>query len=99
VPLLAASPYKDPYSLQLSFVFPTAPHRFRKPQFKQFIEQVIRDETPAHLTPYVHWLSAEAWQAFEHAHAEWLERRRHYWAEKVGSPAPPAESPGTDREG
>ena len=56
VPLLAATRYRDPYSLQLSFVFPNWSSRFAKKSFQRLIEQTVREETPAHLTPYIHWL-------------------------------------------
>jgi hypothetical protein len=79
IPLLAAARSKDPYSLQLSFVFPTWPSRFGKPEFRQFIEQTVREETPAHLTPYVHWLGRVAMNEFESACKDWLETRHDYW--------------------
>lgn len=84
VPLLAASRYQDPYSLQVSFVFPAAPERFTRPGFQRFIEQTIREETPAHLTPYVHWLAADAWIKLGDAYREWLRWRREYWSAKLG---------------
>ena len=49
--------YQEPYSLQLSFVLPDWPARFRDTSFREFIEQSIRRETPAHIQPYIHWLS------------------------------------------
>ncbi len=84
VPLLAAASCRDPYSLQLSFVLPQEPERFANPGFKHFIERTIREETPAHLTPYVHWLGPDDWTAFQSAYQEWLERRRQYGSEKLG---------------
>jgi len=74
-PLLVAGS-KDPYSLQISFVFPDWPPRFQKETFRQFIKQTIRGETPVHLTPYVHWLDKAAMATFETAYQDWLEKRR-----------------------
>lgn len=94
VPLLADAAHRDPYSLQLSLVFPSWPQRLRPDSsggdgqgasaFRRFIEQTVRDETPAHLTPHIHWLDAEQWAAFERAYADWQERHRSYWAARLG---------------
>lgn len=68
---LAAAAYRDPYSLQLSVVL-------QEPDgsgFKQFVEQTIREETPAHLVPYVHWLASKDWSAFLTAHRQWHSAR------------------------
>ena len=77
--LLADARRKDPYSLQLSFVFPNWPTRFQKPDFKEFVEITIREETPAHLLPQVVWLDAESMDAFRVAYTDWLDKRRQYW--------------------
>ena len=94
---------RDPYSLQLSFVFPTTwnarmprpdyagmtdPEKTRakeafeskQERFRNFIEQTVREETPAHLAPHIHWLSAAAMKKFEQVYRAWVERRRNYWA-------------------
>jgi hypothetical protein len=84
IPLLAQARHKDPYSLQLSFVFPNYPPRFQDPHFKTFIEQTVREETPAHLIPYMHWLDEGAMTTFVTAYTNWLDTRRHYWTEKLG---------------
>ena len=65
---------------------PQEPELFTRPGFKWFIEQTIREETPAHLTPYVHWLEEEAWADFQSVYLEWRKRRREYWSEKLGTP-------------
>ena len=79
VPFLADSRSRDPYSLQLSFVFADWPLRFRYPGFRRLIEQTVRDETPAHLTIYTHWLEKEAMGRFEAAYLNWLEKLRNNW--------------------
>lgn len=84
LPLLAGAGLRDPYSLQLSFVFPEEPARFQQAGFRRFIEQTIREETPAHLIPYVHWADLAAWTEFQKAYAEWIDRRRQYWAGRIG---------------
>ena len=84
VPLLAASPYLDPYSLQLSVVFPAWPARFVRADFKDFVERTVRAETPAHLTPYVHWLDEDAWARFTAVYEEWLIDNRGYRSDAFG---------------
>jgi hypothetical protein len=78
LPILDKSQGKDPYSLQLSFVFPEGAGRYNDPAFKSFVERTVRWETPAHLIPNIHWLNAEAMTAFAHAYKDWLAKRRAY---------------------
>ena len=78
-PLLGHSVLKDPYSLQLSLIFPDQVMRYRNPQFKQFAEQTARDETPAHLAISIQWLEADQFARFRTAYTDWLEKRRAFW--------------------
>lgn len=87
LPILADVERKDPYSLQISFVFPSWPRRFNEGQqsgFKAFVERTVREETPAHLVPYVHWFDRTTMTAFEAAYHDWLDKRRIYWTAKLG---------------
>jgi hypothetical protein len=80
VPLLRDLASPDPFSLQVSFVFPAGRGRFADGDqgqgFREFAEHVIRDATPAHLTPYVHWLDNAAFREAEAAVERWRETRR-----------------------
>ncbi len=84
VPILADSQRKDPYSLQISYVFPNWPARFTDPGFRTFVERTVREETPAHLSLTIHWLDQTAMQAFEEAYQNWLGKRRHTWLKDSG---------------
>lgn len=86
-PLLAEARHKDPYSLQLSFVFPNWPRRFQDPtsEFRQFVEKTVREETPAHLTVYIHWLDKAAMTSFVAAYKDWVDKRCEYWSERLGA--------------
>lgn len=84
VPLVSAARSRDPFSLQLTFVFPSWPLRFNDTTFRDLVEQTVRAETPAHLAPYVRWLPRDPWIALKAAHDEWIERHRGYWTEKLG---------------
>lgn len=96
VPLLAAPVGKDPYSLQLSFALPESPERFRNLHFRRFIEQTLRDETPVHLVPYVHWLSPSAWGELCCVHREWLRRRSEVLHADYGGSESVATGPNAD---
>ena len=62
----------DPYSFQLSFVFPNWLPRFQDNSFKQLIYNVINAELPAHITPYYYWLDQDEMREFETAYNHWL---------------------------
>lgn len=71
-PFLAAPERDDPYSAQLSFVFPDWLTRFQSPAFREFVGKTLREETPAHLHFRLLWLKPDAMREFEAAYAEWL---------------------------
>jgi hypothetical protein len=62
---------KDPYSQQISFIFPDWVMRFQG-EFRNFIEQTLREETPAHLHARCLWLNQKDMGAFESAYQDWL---------------------------
>jgi hypothetical protein len=61
-------PHKDPFSLQLCFVFPAWIKRFDH----DFIWRMLREETPAHLNIHLLWLSQANMLIFEAAYKDWL---------------------------
>ncbi len=103
LPFLMDAHSQDPYSLQLSFIFPrdwTArlpqpdltglddqgkalakeAYEDKKARLRRFVEQTVREETPAHLTPYVHWLSKNEMDEFKKAYEFWIEKRSLIWS-------------------
>ena len=72
-PLLRAARSRDPYSLQITLVFPDWPARYRQ---REFVAQTVREQTPAHLSAHLLWLGPEAMRAFEAAQADWLQQWR-----------------------
>jgi uncharacterized protein len=44
-------------------------------EFRRFVEEVIREETPANVLPKVCWVSEEAMGRFEPLYRSWLEMR------------------------
>jgi hypothetical protein len=63
----------DPYSHQISFIFPKWVTRFTEKGFSDLIEKTLREETPAHIRVHLHWLDRDEMLAFESAHKDWLE--------------------------
>ena len=64
---LAQPVNQDPYSHQISFIFPDWIERFTRAGFRTLIEKTLREETPAHLRIYIHWLNPAAMLTFETA--------------------------------
>jgi hypothetical protein len=83
-PLFGNVHLQDPYSLQISLVFPAWPKRCQNPNFREFATRTIREETPAHLTCYVYWLDQPVMREFRAAQEGWLEHRRNYWKNRLG---------------
>jgi len=65
----------DPYSYRVHFVLPAYAGRFANMDFRRFAEEVIREETPAHILPKVCWAGREDMERLETAYREWLESR------------------------
>jgi hypothetical protein len=89
LPLLADAVSRDPYSLQLSVVFPNWRGRLQQGadgvhELRMLVEHTVREETPAHLTPFVHWLDETRWPLFESAYEAWRDAYRRYRAMKLG---------------
>jgi hypothetical protein len=59
------------YSYQLTIVFPSWYTTWRSQ--KNRIENLIRDEMPAHILPYFHWLNKKNMSEFESCYEDWLE--------------------------
>jgi hypothetical protein len=62
----------DPYSYRLHIVLPAFAGRFANMDFRRFAEEVIREETPAHILPRICWIGQEDMARLEKAYQEWL---------------------------
>ena len=62
----------DPYSYRIHVLLPAYAGRFQDMGFRQFVEQTIRRETPAHILPTVCWLGSDDMALFEQAWRDWL---------------------------
>jgi len=63
----------DPYSYRVHVVLPAYAGRFQDMGFRQFVEQTIRREMPAHILPTVCWIGSDDMARFESAWRDWLE--------------------------
>lgn len=62
----------DPYSYRLHFILPAYAGRFQKMEFRRFVEETIRTETPAHILPKVCWIGPEDMAKVEAAYHDFL---------------------------
>lgn len=62
----------DPYSYRLHFILPAYAGRFQNMDFRRFVEETIRQETPAHILPKVCWVDSDGMAAVESAYREWI---------------------------
>ena len=68
--------YGDPYSCQLSYIFPKDIGRVRDSsggqEFRNLIAEVIREQVPAHIRPYLCFLEDSDLEEFEADYQTWL---------------------------
>lgn len=70
----------DPYSFQISIFLPGWAPRFQDPEFRIIVERTIRQETPAHILPWIYWVDLSDQEVpgefikFEDSYQQWLER-------------------------
>lgn len=62
----------DPYSFWATVVLPYWSRRFRNLRFRQFFEQTLRREAPAHVRLRIAWLAPEQMKKLETAWHAWL---------------------------
>ncbi|MCX4029614.1 hypothetical protein H0A36_24435 [Endozoicomonas sp. SM1973] len=63
----------DPFSMRVVWVFPAEKGRFQTSEFRQFVQQLIRQETPAHLAAQCLWLDQAGLTLFNAAYQQWLD--------------------------
>lgn len=86
LPILAAAARADPFSLQISFVFDD--RLAALPGEREAVARIVREETPAHLVAYVHWLAPAAFDSLTEAHGRWLTALRRHRREALGIAEP-----------
>jgi hypothetical protein len=77
----------DPYSFRIAVVLPGWTERFSDPNFRQFAERVIREETPAHIHARICWISRRQMKELETCYATWLQANADFLTPGGGSNA------------
>lgn len=65
----------DPYSYRIHFILPAYAGRFQNMDFRRFVEETIRQETPAHILPKVCWVDSADMAALEGPYRDWIDLR------------------------
>ena len=66
-------PLKDYYSFRISVILPYWPIRFRNMEFREYVEETIHRETPAHILAKICWLDLGQMNELEDCYQQWLQ--------------------------
>ena len=62
----------DPYSYRIHIILPAYGKRFGNMDFRRFAEEVIREETPAHILPKICWISQVDMAELQVYYRDWI---------------------------
>lgn len=62
----------DPYTYRVTVALPAFTGRFRDMDFRNFVEETLRQEMPAHILPRICWVNSDDMAAIEKAYRDWL---------------------------
>ena len=74
---------EDPYSFRMSVVMPYWPAHFRSMAFREYFEDIVRQEVPAHTIVKVCWINDESMYEFEREYKTWITALANYSLDKV----------------
>lgn len=63
---------EDPYSYRLHVILPAYSSRFSDMEFRRFVEEVIRQEMPAHILPRICWVNQAQMATLEKEYRAWI---------------------------
>lgn len=69
---------QDPYSFRISIVLPYWTTRFRNTAFRNYFEDLVRRESPAHTIVKVCWINDASLYDFENAYKDWITALANY---------------------
>jgi hypothetical protein len=69
---------QDPYSFRISIVLPYWTTHFRNLSFRNYFEDIVRQESPAHTTVKVCWIANGSLYEFENAYKNWITALANY---------------------
>ncbi len=70
--LISEDTDKEFYTHQVSIVLPDWSARFSDPDFRMYVENIIRSECPAHIYANIHWIEFNKMEKFELIFKNWL---------------------------
>jgi len=73
---------EDPYTFRASVVLPYWPAHFDNMAFREYFENKIREEAPAHIMLKICWLNNELMRTFELRYKKWIEALAAYSFDK-----------------
>jgi hypothetical protein len=73
---------EDPYTFRASVVLPYWPGHFDNLNFRQYFEDKIREEAPAHVMLKICWLKNDLMREFEIRYKKWVEALANYSFDK-----------------
>ncbi|MEO8960802.1 MAG: hypothetical protein ABI325_02910 [Ginsengibacter sp.] len=75
----------DPYTFRASVVLPYWPGHFDNMDFRNYFENKIREEAPAHVMLKICWLNNELMREFEVRYKSWIEALAAYSFDRVAN--------------
>ncbi len=75
--------YGDPWSLQVTYVFPAFDPRYKAGYHREYVSQMLRQETPAHIAIHVLWLDNMDFSALTVHYWHWRQAHLKYLQDRV----------------
>ncbi|MDX2370268.1 MAG: hypothetical protein QNK36_17985 [Colwellia sp.] len=75
----------DPYSYRLHIILPAYGERFEDTDFREFSEDLIRKEVPAHIMAKICWISKKSMSEFQVHYKKWLSLKATQFAQTFDS--------------
>jgi hypothetical protein len=72
----------DPYTFRASVVLPYWPAHFDSMAFRDYFENKIREEAPAHVMLKICWLNNDLMREFEVRYKKWIETLANYYFDR-----------------
>ena len=75
----------DPYSYRLQIILPAYGDRFEDIDFREFSEDLIRNELPAHIMAKICWINKQSMSEFQIHYKKWLSLKATQFTQKFDS--------------
>jgi hypothetical protein len=78
-----ANLYGDPWSLQITYAFPAFAPQYQDGFHRQYVTQILRQETPAHIAIHVLWLDAIDFSELTLHYCHWWQAHAQYLQDRL----------------